>query len=499
MYPSTTLFYDWVIHPFSKQSLKIAEILFFEQVPGKTPSNHRRIPDSDYWQEIYYEIQASYDSMQLLAGHLSLSIFMGKVEKNLSIQSIKIGLNLNTMVNVQFKEFKEKEKKESAPIWSRVSRRKKILRNSITAILGLISFISILFLISFLNTGQFARYIVYNNADIDDHKIFPSRELRKGMNTFSFFPPIKEKAPQSSGDGESFDDFLRESNTVAFLVIKNDTLLLERYFDGYEESSVIPSFSMAKAVTSILVGIAIDDGLIKSVDEPIVNYIPELKAQKMDKVTIKHLLQMTSGISFNESYSNPFGDAATVYYGNDLRSFSLSMELENEPGKEFNYISGNTQLLGFVLERALKGKTLTRYLEEKLWIPLGMEYDASWSLDRNGEEGMEKTFCCINARARDFAKIGRLYLNKGVWGDSLQIVSSSWVEESTKIDTTEGSEEDYQYQWWITSKKGDYVAEGILGQFIYVSPSENMVIVRMGRNEGGEYWPGLFNALKGVY
>jgi CubicO group peptidase (beta-lactamase class C family) len=157
-------------------------------------------------------------------------------------------------------------------------------------------------------------------------------------------------------------------------------------------------------------------------------------------------------------------------------------------------VSGNTQLLGFVLERALKTKTVTQYLQEKLWTPLEMEYDASWSIDHE-KQGTEKIFCCINARARDFAKIGRLYLNKGNW-NGRQIVSEKWVAESTKVDTTAGSADYYQYQWWLPSKTGDFNAEGILGQYIYVNPSKNVVIVRMGKKSGNVNWTDFFIALE---
>lgn len=139
---------------------------------------------------------------------------------------------------------------------------------------------------------------------------------------------------------------------------------------------------MAKSVTSILIGCALEDGYIKSIDEPIINYIPELNNEDVGKVTIKDLLNMRSGIKFNESYVNPFGDAATFYYGTNLRKAVYRRELAEKPGSGFSYSSGDTQILGLVLERALKGKTVTAYLEEKLWKPLGMEYDATWSLDK---------------------------------------------------------------------------------------------------------------------
>jgi CubicO group peptidase (beta-lactamase class C family) len=347
-----------------------------------------------------------------------------------------------------------------------------------------------------LTSCQLGRFVFYNFADINDHKKFQSRPLTADTSPFNFQTTNKGKFPKELNN-IPFDKYLEDNKTVAFLIIKNDTIQYEKYFKGYDKESIVPSFSMAKSVTSILIGCAVDDGLIKSVDEPITNYIPELKKNGFDKVTIKHLLQMTSGIKFNESYVNPFGDAASFYYGLNLRKEIGKMKLKTEPGKKFEYVSGNTQLLGLVLERSLKDKTITSYLQEKLWTPLEMEYEASWSIDRK-KNGLEKTFCCLNARARDFAKIGRLYKDKGNWNGK-QIVSQKWVEESTKIDTTEGSVGYYQYQWWLPSKNGDFMAIGILGQYIYVNPSKNLIIVRLGKTEGKTDWEGVFLNLAKAY
>jgi len=356
--------------------------------------------------------------------------------------------------------------------------------------IGIVIIISIV-----LSSCKLGRFVVYNFADIKDYKKFPSRALVSNETKFKFYSTDNGKYPKSLKMGNKtervpFDQVLEDNNTVAFLIIKNDTIQYEKYFKGYNQESIIPSFSMAKSVTSILIGCAIDDGLIKSVDEPITNYIPELEKNGFEKVTIKHLLQMTSALKFSESYFNPFGQAASFYYGRNLKREIAKLKLKGIPGQKFEYVSGNTQLLGFVLERALKGKTVTQYFQEKLWTPLEMEYDASWSIDKK-KEGSEKTFCCINARARDFAKIGRLYLNKGNWNGK-QIVSEKWVAESTKIDTTDGGSNDYKYQWWFPSTTGDYMAEGILGQYIYVNPSKNMVIVRMGKNNGRINWSDFF-------
>ena len=364
-------------------------------------------------------------------------------------------------------------------------------------ILKYIFYFFIISIIFFSSSCKVGRFFIYNFADIRDYKKFPSRALKHDSLKFTFYKTTKGITPKdislSNNEKVNFDQYLEDNKTVAFLIIRNDSILYEKYFKGYDQTSIVPSFSMAKSVTSILIGCAIDDGLIKSVDDPITNYLPELKKNGLEKVTIKHLLQMTSGIKFKESYINPFGDAATFYYGRTLRKSISKMKPDYEPGTKFKYISGNPQVLGLILERVLKDKTVTQYFQEKLWGPLGMEYDASWSIDKKND-GLEKTFCCINARARDFAKIGRLYLNKGNWNGK-QIVPENWVKESTKIDISDGSVWYYQYQWWIPTKTGDFMAEGILGQIIYVNPAKKLVIVRLGKKEGNVSWWVFFPTL----
>ncbi len=336
---------------------------------------------------------------------------------------------------------------------------------------------------------KLGRFVYYNYANITDHKIFPSRTIAKPENAFTFqntSKPFIQDSLTITSEGVktkiTFEDYLCSNKTVAYLVIQNDSILYENYFNNYEESSIVNSFSMAKSILSILVGIAIDEGIIKSIDEPVTNYLKDVEDEKFKNVTIEHLLNMTSGIDFNESYTNPFGDAATFYYGTNLHKAVNKMKIKHEPGTRFTYSSGDSQVLGMVLTAALKDVTISEYLEVKIWKPLGMEYDATWSLDRKND-GIEKTFCCLNARARDFAKIGRLYLNKGNWNGT-QLVSKKWVENSTKIDTTGGKVGYYQHQWWINQKDNSFEAEGILGQHIYVNPEKNAIIVRLGEKVG---------------
>ena len=350
-----------------------------------------------------------------------------------------------------------------------------------------------------LTNCKMYRFVVYNFSDITDYKIFPSNKIETTKNERFIFPKSKNLFPIKSisfstsktTSTKTFENYLKENETVAFLVIKNDSILYENYFSDYEKSSIVASFSMAKSVLSLLVGCAIDDGKIKSVNEPITNYLPDLK-DEFKKVTINDLLNMTSGIAFSESYYNPFGNAASVYYGTNLKKEILKLKLKYEPGTKFQYSSGDSQILGFVLQASLKEQTISNYLQEKIWIPLGMEYDATWSLDK--KNGIEKTFCCLNARARDFAKIGRLFLNEGNWNGK-QIVSKEWVKNSLSPNNTSGDYTNYKNQWWLNPEKGSYMAQGINGQYIYVNPSKKLIIVKLGKRYGKADWPELFNLI----
>ena len=359
------------------------------------------------------------------------------------------------------------------------------------------SFFFLYFLTSILfSSCQFGRILYYNAPSIKDHAIFPSRSWQASHDAFQF--PVAEpgRFPKAA-NGIPFETYLEKNKTVAFIIIHRDSIQYEKYFDGYTRESPVASFSMAKSILSILIGCAVDEGLIQSVEDPVTKYIPELTAQGFDKVTVLHLLQMTSGLDFKESYSNPFGKAARFYYGNDLRKEMSKLKLKEDPGVHFEYLSGNSQLLGWVLERALQGKTISDYAAEKLWAPLGMQYKASWSLDQK-TNGLEKTFCCLNATAIDYAKIGRLYKNGGDWNGH-RVVSKSWVETSTALDRSKGSSAIYQYHWWLPTPGEDFMAQGILGQYIYVHPAKDLIIVRLGEKDGKADWWTVFKSLSQVY
>ena len=364
---------------------------------------------------------------------------------------------------------------------------KKEKINKIILKTGALTMLTMLFLLVSCKVG---RYFIYNFADLKDHEIFHNRPLTKSSRPFQFIPTNSNHAPKKikdkKGEFQDFENYLEENKTVALMVIRNDSILYENYFKGYSQTDIVPSFSMAKSVLSILIGCAIEDGLINSVHDTVTTYIPEFNERGFDDVTIEHLLQMTSGLKFNEGYFNPFGKVATFYYGTRLRNATERLKTNRSAGEKFEYLSGNSQILGHILDKVLGDKTITEYLQEKIWTPIGMEYDASWSIDRKNN-GIEKTFCCINARAKDFAKIGRLFLNKGNWNGE-QLVPEKWVDKSTQVDEKNGSAWYYQYQWWLPSKKGDFMAIGILGQYIYVNPNKNLIIVRLGKKEGDINW-----------
>jgi CubicO group peptidase (beta-lactamase class C family) len=334
------------------------------------------------------------------------------------------------------------------------------------------------------------RYVVYNFSDIGDYKKFDSRPLSASAQPFRFTQGTNTDVRIATEHGsESLDAMNEKNHSRAFLIIRNDSILFEKYYGGYSDTSIVPSFSMAKSFTSALIGCAIADGLISSVEDPVTRYLPDLRDPSWSKVQIVHLLNMTSGMHFDEGYYTPLSEAAGFYYGRNLRDRILRLKTYTQPGQNWEYVSGATQMLGLILERALQGKTVTAYLQEKIWTPL----PASWSID-DDKTGMEKTFCCINARARDFAKFGRLYLDSGRWNGK-QLIPEEWVMHSTRPGSEPGCEPHYHYQWWLRSN-GAFMARGHLGQYIYVHREKRLIFVRLGAKRGElDDWPAFFDTL----
>ena len=361
----------------------------------------------------------------------------------------------------------------------------------------------------------FARALIWMDADIKDYERFPARAVNNAPPVFNFqtvdAPTQNEylklldrmasqTLSQSTISATPFNELLTSTQTTAFLIIKDDRLVYENYFNGYGRDSINTSFSVAKSFVSALVGIAIDEGLIDSVDDPITRYIPELEDRdiRYSAITIKDLLSMASGLRYVEE-ETPFSDDTKTYYDPNLRAVALSAIIEEEPGKTFHYNNYNYLLLGIILER-VTGMPVAKYMEEKLWKPLGMEAPASWSLDSKAS-GFEKMESGINARAIDFAKFGRLYLNNGSNWNGQQIISEKWIKTSTSANTTSDPAIEYQYGWWIyPSQEGidnnrHFSARGNFGQFIYITPEERLIIVRHGYDSGDVDWINFFDSI----
>ncbi|HZK07770.1 MAG TPA: serine hydrolase [Bacteroidales bacterium] len=355
----------------------------------------------------------------------------------------------------------------------------------------------LLLLITMLNACHVGRFFYWNFADADDYKKFAAAPVATDSVNFEFYkanetfvPQIPSLWQQDNGN-TNFTAFLNQNHTLAFLIIRNDTLLYEQYFKGTDSASIMPSFSVSKSFVSALVGIAIGEGKIQSVDQPVTDFIPGLldNDTAFRQITIDDLLNMRSGVRFNEGYASPFADMAKYYYGTNLQRYVLKLKIDRPPDEIYNYQSVNTLLLGMALERATE-TSLNEYLSEKLWKPLGMSVDVGWSIDSE-RHGTIKAFCCLDAPARDFARFGRLYLNNGQWHGQ-QIIPEEWVEETMQIvnDSRDGQGYSYTRQWRVKDD-GAIFAKGLLGQYIYIDPQRNLLMLRFGTKATDIVWPDL--------
>ena len=369
---------------------------------------------------------------------------------------------------------------------------KKRRRKFIGITLMALSFMALLFY------GFAPRYVqkalIYLYPGIDDIYLFPARRIAAGIPQSW---PIAPQAPFNTISDKYLPDF-EKYNTVAFVVIQDSTLLFEQYWDNYANTSLTNTFSMSKSVVSLLTGCALADGYLQSLDDPIRKYIPQYpESDEFTPLTIRHLLTMSGGIDYDESYATLFSKTTEVYYGDDLFTSAMQMTQVREPGMQFKYQSGATLLLSIVLQQAV-GKPLSDYFSEKIWKPIGAEHDAYWSLDH--EEGIEKAYCCIYSNARDYARLGQLLLNRGAWAGD-QLIPESYIKEMTTPDATltqwfdNKPNQVYGYQLWITSFKEHtvWVMQGILGQYIMAIPDLNAVIVRLGKANEKEYTPDHFH------
>lgn len=316
-----------------------------------------------------------------------------------------------------------------------------------------------------------------SGPSIDEYHIFENRIV----NTSDYVAIPNAKSYNTKKVNTAI---FEQYKTSALLILKNDSVQYEQYWDGYSDSSITNSFSMAKSFVGVLIGCALQDGLIKSLDQPVGDFIEKFNEGENKKLTVRDLLTMSSGINFDEHYTNPFAYPAKAYYGNEIKKLTLKYEVTETPGKVFKYLSGNTELLGMILEK-VSGKKLSEYMSDRLWKPMGAKHDAFWSLDH--ENGMEKAYCCFNSNARDFSRFGLLYLNKGNFNGK-QLIDSNFV--TAACTATKNVDEDgkpnncYGYQWWMVDYKGYHIpyCRGILGQYIIVIPDLKIVAVRLGHD-----------------
>jgi len=328
--------------------------------------------------------------------------------------------------------------------------------------------------------------IAHNFQHMDE--ILDSRTIERGDDVLEFArgtytPPASFDYAGRSHDTEAF---LEGLVTTGLIVVHGDTILLERYAHGHEPSGHHIAWSVTKSLVSALFGIAVAEGHIRDIMEPVTDYLPELEGSGYEGVPIKHVLQMSSGVRFDEDYGDPLSDInlmGPVMAFGSLLDFAGTLERERPPGTLNHYVSVDTQVLGEILVRST-GRDLATYASEKIWKPLGMEFDAYFLLDGTGREW---AFGGLNASLRDFARFGWLYLNRGS-RDGRQIVPEAWVEASVSPDAphlvpgddpTSSDGMGYGYQWWIPAgSDGDFIALGVYGQNIYVDPKEQLVIVR---------------------
>lgn len=270
---------------------------------------------------------------------------------------------------------------------------------------------------------------------------------------------------------------------AAFLVAWGDTIIFEEYWNEHDQEELSNSFSMAKSIVSLLIGVAMDEGKIQSLDEPVANYLPEFDDEKKD-ITIRHILTMSSGLSWSESYVSPFCDVAELYFDTDDRDLALNRRtIEEPPGQTFKYKSGDTQVLMYILQEAT-GKSVSEYAAEKLWKPMGAESEAMWSL-ASDENSAEKAFCCFYATSRDFLRLGKLVNNRGNWNGK-QLVNAAYVDEFASLAPLKKGNgkpnQVYGFQYWIYTGMPYEVTyfRGMSGQYIISIPDKDLVIVRTG-------------------
>ena len=313
----------------------------------------------------------------------------------------------------------------------------------------------------------------YTTAYLEDYKEFDNVVIENDVPQ----PwPVHENF-NSVPETEVLSDFNKKTGTIAYVIIKNDSIWFENYYDGFDENSKTNSFSMAKSYVSGLLGKAISDGYIKSLDQPVGEFFPEFSEGLAAQMTVGDLSSMASGTNLDEKYYSPLSITTRAYFDDDLENVILGLKVVNEPGKSYKYASGDTQLLAMVIEKAT-GKKLYDYLTESFWKPLGSENQTLWQVDSK-ENDLVKAYCCIASNAKDFARFGKLYKDHGKWNGK-QVLDSAFIAKSLTPRFSESPQ--YGYGWWLQKRedKSFFMMRGHLGQYVIVEPTDNVIIVRLG-------------------
>lgn len=306
-------------------------------------------------------------------------------------------------------------------------------------------------------------------------KLFPTHVVKAGGKARA----LPAGAPLDGlGGAAAVDEAMARLNVAGLLVLQDGKVRLERYARGFGPGQRWTSFSVAKSLTSTLVGAAVKDGFIKSIDDPVVRYIPELKGSAYEGVTVRHILTMTSGVRWNEDYTDPKSDVARMFAtpapaGQDATvTYLKTLRREAPPGTKWVYKTGETNLIGVLVRRAT-GRTLASYFSHKIWRPYGMEADAFWQID---ESGQEVGGCCLSMTLRDYGRVGQFILEGGK-ARGKAVVPAWWVAEATRKQAEIGAPgRGYGFQWW-TGAEGTFDAVGIFGQMIHIDPKRRLVVV----------------------
>lgn len=369
---------------------------------------------------------------------------------------------------------------------------KRTLKWGLLTIIGLIAILYITDTDYLLKAVRTIYAKGYTTAYLEDYKEFDNVKIENDVPQ----PWPKHKDYNSVTETERLQKYNEAYGAIAYVIIKNDSIWFENYYDGFDENSKTNSFSMAKSYVSGLMGKAIEEGYIKSLDQPVSDFFPEFSEGLAAKMTVGDLSSMASGTNWDEKYYSPLSITTRAYFDDDLEKVILGLKVVNEPGQAYKYSSGDTQLLAMVIEKAT-GKKLYDYLTESFWKPLGSENPALWQVDSEAHD-LVKAYCCIASNAKDFARFGKLYKDHGKWRGE-QLLDSAFVARSITPRFAESPQ--YGYGFWMQKRDGKsfFMMRGHLGQYVIVEPEDNIIIVRLGHQKSPDAANQIFSDDISIY